>query len=216
MMAPSMVIIGYYFKKRLSLANGLSMTGGSIGTMTIPVLFTYVMETYSFQGGMLIYSALLLHIVVAAMLLRPVSSYKPVEDSSNVVVTEKNDFADEAKEREEPEKLVFNDYDFQGGQLAHQKDHLNNGDIDSDYCTSREDVENNKEKELFEEAGSVGQLHDTISRTGSMHSVFQQLPNNQEQLEQNLSEVTASNTQQCTCKSCLMFVYNLYICCINV
>ena len=92
---PSITMVGYYFDRRRSLANGISSAGGSVGHLTIPVLFTYLLDEYSFQGGLLIYSALLLHVVPAAMLIRPISCYAPVKEKE---LKAKNPPEDPAKE----------------------------------------------------------------------------------------------------------------------
>ena len=83
----SLVMIGIFFNKRRSIANGLVMSGGSIGQLIMPVLFNHLVETYSFRGAALVLSGLYLNAVAGAMLLTPPSFYqtkKPKERASSI------------------------------------------------------------------------------------------------------------------------------------
>lgn len=82
MFGPSMVMIGQYFKKRTSLAGGLSVAGGSIGQLVLPHFFNFMSARYAFRGAMLMYSALALHAIPAMMLLRPPSFYESKVNSA--------------------------------------------------------------------------------------------------------------------------------------
>ena len=46
---PSLVVVGQYFHKRRALANGLALSGGSIGQLVIPMYLALVIRTYGFQ-----------------------------------------------------------------------------------------------------------------------------------------------------------------------
>jgi MFS family permease len=70
-----MVIIGQYFQRRRALATGLATAGGSVGTLVLPMFFSYAIKNYGFHGAMLIYAGLTLHAIPAAMLLRPITFY---------------------------------------------------------------------------------------------------------------------------------------------
>lgn len=72
-----MVVVGQYFVKRRSLAVGLAAAGGSMGTLLLPLFIRVATQEYGFQGMILIYSAIVLHAIPSAMLLRPVSFYYP-------------------------------------------------------------------------------------------------------------------------------------------
>ena len=50
MFGPSLVMIGMYFDKRRSLANGLAAAGGSLGQLVLPQLITVLIEHYAFSG----------------------------------------------------------------------------------------------------------------------------------------------------------------------
>ncbi|GAU98921.1 hypothetical protein RvY_09996 [Ramazzottius varieornatus] len=70
---PSVVCVGTYFDKRRALANGISLSGAAIGSMTVPYLMLYLLETYSISGAILIGGAIALHVCVAGALLRPIA-----------------------------------------------------------------------------------------------------------------------------------------------
>lgn len=70
-------MVGQYFVKRRSLAVGLAAAGGSMGTLILPLYIRAATQEYGFQGMILIYSAIVLHAIPSALLLRPVSFYHP-------------------------------------------------------------------------------------------------------------------------------------------
>ena len=70
MFGPSMVLVGQYFVKRRSLANGLAIGGGSIGQLVIPWFITGATYAFAFKGGMLLYAGLALQALPAMFLLR--------------------------------------------------------------------------------------------------------------------------------------------------
>lgn len=61
-----------YFIHRRVTANGLSTVGASLGSMVLPPLMNYLVETYSIEGAFLLWSGLLLHGLVGASLYQPV------------------------------------------------------------------------------------------------------------------------------------------------
>ena len=48
MFGPCMVVVGQYFNKRRSLANGLAAAGGSLGQLCIPMAITYFLKEYGY------------------------------------------------------------------------------------------------------------------------------------------------------------------------
>ena len=46
---PCMVVVGQFFNKRRSLANGLAAAGGSLGQLCIPMLITVMLKEYGFH-----------------------------------------------------------------------------------------------------------------------------------------------------------------------
>ncbi|KAL4219937.1 hypothetical protein ACF0H5_020348 [Mactra antiquata] len=70
-----LVMLGQYFSKYRSLANGLSLTGSSVGQFVMSPLLQYLLDTYQLRGTLLIIGAIYLHVVVCGSLFTPVSFY---------------------------------------------------------------------------------------------------------------------------------------------
>ncbi|KAL8595888.1 hypothetical protein ACOMHN_018200 [Nucella lapillus] len=73
---PSTVLLGYYFRRRRSLANSITKCGVGVGAVAFPPFATFLLRHYGLRGAMLLMGAICLHALPAAMLLRPVSFYK--------------------------------------------------------------------------------------------------------------------------------------------
>ena len=73
MLTPAVLLVSHYFEKRKSFANGVSFAGSSMGQLCLPYILTYLIDEYGYRGAMLIYTAITLHALCAAFLLRPVS-----------------------------------------------------------------------------------------------------------------------------------------------
>eukprot|EP00058_Branchiostoma_floridae_P008059 XP_002593547.1 hypothetical protein BRAFLDRAFT_88518 [Branchiostoma floridae] len=70
-----MAIVGQYFTKRRALANSLTMLGSSVTSMSFPPLFQYLMDEYGLKGALLIIGGVMLNMVVAGALIRPLEAY---------------------------------------------------------------------------------------------------------------------------------------------
>ena len=75
MYSPSMVVINQYFEKKRGLANGIALSGSGIGSMAIPPLMLYALDTYGLEGTLLIMAGIALNIGVCGMLFRPAKFY---------------------------------------------------------------------------------------------------------------------------------------------
>lgn len=53
-----LVMLGVYFRKRKTLANGLALAGSSIGQFALPPVIEYLLETYSLHGSILLVGSL--------------------------------------------------------------------------------------------------------------------------------------------------------------
>ena len=67
---PGLVVVGQYFKKRRGAAVGLATAGGGIGTLVLPPLFETMLNYYGFSGGLMIISAVALHMCISGMLYK--------------------------------------------------------------------------------------------------------------------------------------------------
>ncbi|XP_078587232.1 monocarboxylate transporter 13-like [Branchiostoma floridae x Branchiostoma japonicum] len=74
-LSPIMAIVGQYFTKRRALANSLTMLGSSVTSMSFPPLFQYLMDEYGLKGALLIIGGVMLNMVVAGALIRPLEAY---------------------------------------------------------------------------------------------------------------------------------------------
>ncbi|XP_061486400.1 monocarboxylate transporter 5 isoform X2 [Rhineura floridana] len=64
-----------YFKKRLALANAIGRSGMGLSVVLAP-LVQLLIETYGWQGALLIYGGMMLNLVPSSMLLRPIKMKK--------------------------------------------------------------------------------------------------------------------------------------------
>lgn len=65
-------MVGRYFDKRRSLANGLSVAGSGVGSFLIPPILHFLIDQYSIKGCILVLGAFSFHLCIAGMLYRPV------------------------------------------------------------------------------------------------------------------------------------------------
>ncbi|CAG7818808.1 unnamed protein product [Allacma fusca] len=66
----AVVIVAYYFEQRRSLATGLSVCGGGIGTLIFGPLTTKLISSYGWRGTTLIFAGAFLHLSVCGALMR--------------------------------------------------------------------------------------------------------------------------------------------------
>ena len=73
---PSIVFVGNHFRKRRSLANGLSLAGSGIGSLILPNIMRLMLKEYGLPGCCMIMGALMLHMCVCGLLFRPYHNYR--------------------------------------------------------------------------------------------------------------------------------------------
>ncbi|GFR97873.1 monocarboxylate transporter 12 [Elysia marginata] len=86
---PQTVLIGLYFKKRLSFANAFAYMGMAAAAIVSPIIARLLLDGYGLQGTLLLYGAFTFNILPAALLLRPVSVYN-TDITENVVLSDDN------------------------------------------------------------------------------------------------------------------------------
>ncbi|KAI8499210.1 hypothetical protein Bbelb_229740 [Branchiostoma belcheri] len=74
-LSPALGIVGQYFTKRRAMANSLTAVGASIASMSFPPLFQYLMDEFGWKGALFIIGGMMLNIVVAGALIRPLEAY---------------------------------------------------------------------------------------------------------------------------------------------
>ncbi|XP_076096396.1 monocarboxylate transporter 2-like [Mytilus galloprovincialis] len=80
---PCLFVLGKYFDKRRSLANGITMSGVSFGGLIMGPLSRLLIDTYGLRGAFLIIGGIHFHTVMAGALLRPESFYRVVIKKRN-------------------------------------------------------------------------------------------------------------------------------------
>ncbi|XP_045199768.2 monocarboxylate transporter 7-like [Mercenaria mercenaria] len=99
-----LVIIGQYFNKRRGLANGLSLSGASLGQFAIPPLLQFLLDTYSLKGTLIIIGGMYLNVIMCGALFRPTSFY-----------SKRHTIVDSSKEQE---KLLNKQEDWKANQIV--------------------------------------------------------------------------------------------------
>ena len=73
--SPGVVFVGRCFVKYRGFANGVSLSGSGLGSIVMPPLMMYTLDTYGLEGTLLIMAGIAMNICVAAMLFRPAKFY---------------------------------------------------------------------------------------------------------------------------------------------
>ncbi|ESO92867.1 hypothetical protein LOTGIDRAFT_119991 [Lottia gigantea] len=102
----SLVMVGQYFRKRRTLANGITVAGASIGQFTLPPLIQFLVDTYSLSGTLLILSAIYFNVTVCGSLFRPTSFY--LQKSHNIQKSSTNNVLAEEVQNEVSDPLISN------------------------------------------------------------------------------------------------------------
>ncbi|XP_063883815.1 monocarboxylate transporter 9-like isoform X2 [Scylla paramamosain] len=71
-----------YFNKRLGLANGIVVTGGSLGLILMPQLASLLQDAYPFRWASFITGAVVLHCPVMMLLLHPIGWHRRAPEQS--------------------------------------------------------------------------------------------------------------------------------------
>ena len=70
-MQPTSVVLTYYFDRLLARANGISFAGVGVGVFVLSPLFQLLIDTYGWQGALLVIAAIAGHSGICAALYRP-------------------------------------------------------------------------------------------------------------------------------------------------
>ncbi|XP_064606129.1 monocarboxylate transporter 12-like, partial [Liolophura sinensis] len=80
----SIVMANLYFKKYRGLASGLTLAGGGIGLLVIPLIERLLISHYTWQPSLYIVAGICLNTCVAGALMRPVKLPKADNTSANL------------------------------------------------------------------------------------------------------------------------------------
>ncbi|CAH1108313.1 unnamed protein product [Psylliodes chrysocephalus] len=73
MYLPAVVMVGYYFESKRSLATGISVCGSGVGTFTFAPLASFLLTSYGWQKTVLVLAAITITCALFGMLMRPLS-----------------------------------------------------------------------------------------------------------------------------------------------
>ncbi|XP_072947055.1 uncharacterized protein hrm isoform X2 [Epargyreus clarus] len=85
---PTVYIVTSYFVRLRGLANGICMSGSAFGSIILPPVIRLLLETYGYNGAVLILGGVMLNVWAAALLFQPVEEhmvkqYKDREDDED-------------------------------------------------------------------------------------------------------------------------------------
>ncbi|EZA54469.1 Monocarboxylate transporter [Ooceraea biroi] len=75
---PTVYIVTSYFEKLRGVANGLCISGSAIGTIVLPPLLQYLLDTFGHRGAVLIMGAITLNTLVCGLLYHPVEQHMKI------------------------------------------------------------------------------------------------------------------------------------------
>lgn len=86
---PTVYIVTSYFTRKRGLANGLCISGSALGSIFLPPILRFLLDSYDYRGACLIMGAITMNCFIAALF------YDPVEKHLIKVKVEKDDDEDE-------------------------------------------------------------------------------------------------------------------------
>ena len=67
---PAVVIVGQYFEKKRTLANGIAFSGSGLGMFAMSALITSLLDRFGRTGALFLTGAIMLNVCVCGMLFR--------------------------------------------------------------------------------------------------------------------------------------------------
>lgn len=71
---PTVIILGTYFNKKLSLANGLTSSGSGVGSLAMGPIMQYLLNQFGMRNTMRISSAMLASILFVSFIYKPINT----------------------------------------------------------------------------------------------------------------------------------------------
>ncbi|KAF8783065.1 Monocarboxylate transporter 5 like protein [Argiope bruennichi] len=100
------VVVNQYFEKYRSTASGIALSGACMGSVIFSFLIEALREAYGLQGTFLVLSAVILHVLPAAILLRSPSWVRNGTPKPTTELTELN----RSFKKQPPMYVITNDY----------------------------------------------------------------------------------------------------------
>ena len=67
----AVIVVGIHFHDKYTIANGIAFVGPGVGVFVFPPLLRYLIDLYGWRGSMLIQGGIALHILIGAVVFRP-------------------------------------------------------------------------------------------------------------------------------------------------
>lgn len=64
------MVVGQYFEKRRTLANGIAFSGSGLGMFAMTPLITALLQRFGRQGALFVMGAIMLNVCICGMLFR--------------------------------------------------------------------------------------------------------------------------------------------------
>lgn len=71
---PTVIILGTYFNKRLSLANGLTSSGSGVGSLAMGPILQWLINLFGMRNTMRISAGMMASIIIIALIYRPINT----------------------------------------------------------------------------------------------------------------------------------------------
>lgn len=71
---PTVIILGTYFNKKLSLANGLTSSGSGVGSLAMGPVMQFLLNQFGMRNTMRISAAMMASILVISLVYRPINT----------------------------------------------------------------------------------------------------------------------------------------------
>ncbi|XP_071484428.1 monocarboxylate transporter 13-like [Diadema antillarum] len=158
-LTPSLTMVGRYFDKRYSMANGLSYAGSGVGILVLAPLAQLLIDTYGWRGGLLIMGSLCFHVSTCGVLLRPLRHSTSTEDIEMQGVEEtRTRTEEEVKETSvlgdtdgTDDKMEYEEVDLEKGQAENETD--SEDEVEAEAESARERCFSLLGLSLFTDAG---------------------------------------------------------------
>jgi MFS family permease len=106
---PSVVCVGRYFNKKRGFATGIAVSGAGVGTFALSTLTSVLVQSYGWQGTMLIQAGIMLNCVALGVVYVPIKSFTSNKDRKPIATICDNDVFVHRNTSDETETLQNQD-----------------------------------------------------------------------------------------------------------
>ncbi|KAK2578655.1 hypothetical protein KPH14_012144 [Odynerus spinipes] len=145
---PTVYIVTAYFQRLRGFANGLCISGSAIGTIVLPPLLQYLLNSFGYRGAVLIMGALTLNTLVCGLLYDPVELHMiavPIEEGIDNDALSLDEPIEEKSQPIDPAKLNSTVHDEKNEKLESTTKQVQNLTELLNYSTSNTSKEGGSE-----------------------------------------------------------------------